>query len=776
MRGKTIYGIWARSKITIGAEEEEPAAAEPTESLDTGAPPTNSYLPASPFPIPATTFYTTYILPNRPYFPEKLISVSPPGDSSTPTTTYDPDPYTITLKSSSHKSLFAFLKSAEKTSLITTKSPPKKHSAQTDILIASVNATHPDVQAHASYVTVGEVEAKAARKALREEKAEGSARSKMEHAERLVNPNDQAYINVHVDTDPLLASCASSNSKGKGKSKDKANDKGKDKRKGRGKEEQKRRGCNWEFDAERALETSVALQSWTYARIRILQLNLFKQKVKELDAALGIEEPMPDNDDAAKIVSELDQMVKKCGDGLKELFTLFMKLSLTKETLDPFMWYHPYTFHPRENNTKLVSQDTSRPSFARKPPFALLTPATPSGTEDSWRVKPTPSQPPQSPQTPREPAEHPRAMFFVTPPPSALDQVQSKSFADFEVVNYSELAKFIGVPEKSEEKSVVSEKAETIIPEKPQRPVASDFFEEKPSLTDISPSTSTPSDAEIWRKPRKPSSVLYSETTNHRVMLLRQRMSHNSVIPEVVVCAFCFTDTHVAVCDENGNGATFIHTSPLGITTTEGLGATCQSRIDTLFLDNSKPNNAYRLETFRSAGSISVTTSPQLRSYFVNKRIFPDTPVTKDTEGSVSDKGFLEHASENTLAIYQKIMYSVGQRYVPVIEADGSDTRWAEPPFLETLSYSRQSTNSQLVVPPSTSLSPFLPLTTFVSLQPNVIRTQVDLESARLGHRSLVTRYHAPNSESDEDEFDFDYEEDVGRNVVPALFLAKAYS
>ncbi|KAE9409040.1 hypothetical protein BT96DRAFT_1013162 [Gymnopus androsaceus JB14] len=295
-------------KVATGAEEEgeEPAAAEPTESLDNDAPPTNSYvytpteishflrlsllqaisttlssisLPTSTFPIPATTFYTTYILPNRPYFPEKLVSVSPPGNSSTPTPTPDPDPYTITLKSSSHKSLSAFLKSAEKSSLITTKSPPKKHSAQTDILITSVNATRPDVQAHALYATVGEVEAKAARKALREEKAEGPARSEMEvrelwkphlssvalfegmgassstlytlpeirsllneyitkHAERLVNPNDQVYINVHVDTDPLLASCVSSNSKGKGKSKDKANDKGKDKGKSSGKEEQ----------------------------------------------------------------------------------------------------------------------------------------------------------------------------------------------------------------------------------------------------------------------------------------------------------------------------------------------------------------------------------------------------------------------------------------------------------------------------------------------------------------------------------------------------------
>ncbi|KAE9391665.1 NAD-specific glutamate dehydrogenase [Gymnopus androsaceus JB14] len=89
--------------------------------------------------------------------------------------------------------------------------------------------------------------------------------------------------------------------------------------------------------------------------------------------------------------------------------------------------------------------------------------------------------------------------------------------------------------------------------------------------------------------------------------------------------------------------------------------------------DASKLLNAYRLETFRSAGSISATASQQLRCYFVSKCVFPDAPATKDAEGrtninSVSDKGFLEKASENTLEIYQKIIWSVEQWYGPVME------------------------------------------------------------------------------------------------------------
>ncbi|SJL07183.1 probable glutamate dehydrogenase, NAD(+)-specific [Armillaria ostoyae] len=122
------------------------------------------------------------------------------------------------------------------------------------------------------------------------------------------------------------------------------------------------------------------------------------------------------------------------------------------------------------------------------------------------------------------------------------------------------------------------------------------------------------------------------------------------------------------------NGATFIHTSKPGLTTTEGPGATCESRIDSLFFDNSTPDKAYRLETFRSAGSISATASQQLRCYFVTKCVFPKKREgVKDANGkteirSVSDKAFLEKASENTIQIYQQIMSSVEERYGPVIE------------------------------------------------------------------------------------------------------------
>ncbi|KAM6494297.1 NADH-dependent glutamate dehydrogenase [Amanita muscaria] len=124
--------------------------------------------------------------------------------------------------------------------------------------------------------------------------------------------------------------------------------------------------------------------------------------------------------------------------------------------------------------------------------------------------------------------------------------------------------------------------------------------------------------------------------------------------------------------NKDGSGATFIHTSAPGYTSTEGPGATCETRIDELFLDKSTPENAYRLETFRSAGSISSTASQQLRCYFVTKCHFPATPPVivdgKTDIRSVSDAVFLEKATQNTLDIYQQVMWNVETRYGPVIE------------------------------------------------------------------------------------------------------------
>ncbi|SJL15774.1 uncharacterized protein ARMOST_19279 [Armillaria ostoyae] len=118
-------------------------------------------LPTSSFPIPLSTFHTTYILPYRPAFPALLL---PP--STCPNR--EPNPENVTIKASTHKSFTAFLKVAEKASLLATKAP-QKHAQQNEAVVTGVNGSHPSVQQHKPFVTLRDLEIKAAKKAQREE-------------------------------------------------------------------------------------------------------------------------------------------------------------------------------------------------------------------------------------------------------------------------------------------------------------------------------------------------------------------------------------------------------------------------------------------------------------------------------------------------------------------------------------------------------------------------------------------------------------------------------
>lgn len=134
-------------------------------------------LPTSLFPIPATLLYTNYILPSRPAFPTLVLppSADIPDSASNETPRVDTE---ITIKSSSHKSLSTFLKAAEKISLLTLKPPQKQ---QPDILVTSVNATHPSVASHTPFVMVKDLELKAAQRAAKQERErESEARKEIE--------------------------------------------------------------------------------------------------------------------------------------------------------------------------------------------------------------------------------------------------------------------------------------------------------------------------------------------------------------------------------------------------------------------------------------------------------------------------------------------------------------------------------------------------------------------------------------------------------------------
>lgn len=110
-----------------------------------------SSLPLSVFPIPATTFYASYILPARPA-------------SATPTTPID-------IKHSAFKSLAVLLRQSEKQGLL------KLKDARPDVVITAVFPDHADVVAHTLHRTVGEIEN---RKKREQEKSEKKAQEEGE--------------------------------------------------------------------------------------------------------------------------------------------------------------------------------------------------------------------------------------------------------------------------------------------------------------------------------------------------------------------------------------------------------------------------------------------------------------------------------------------------------------------------------------------------------------------------------------------------------------------
>ena len=97
-------------------------------------------------------------------------------------------------------------------------------------------------------------------------------------------------------------------------------------------------------------------------------------------------------------------------------------------------------------------------------------------------------------------------------------------------------------------------------------------------------------------------------------------------------------------------------------------------RIDDLFLDPSTPEKAFRVETYRSAAVSAAVNANQLRCYFISRCSFPtdltkiNGPNGKVDIRAVSDKAFLDKASENTLDLYQSVMWNVLDRHGPVIE------------------------------------------------------------------------------------------------------------
>ncbi|KAI9349778.1 Glutamate/Leucine/Phenylalanine/Valine dehydrogenase-domain-containing protein [Obelidium mucronatum] len=114
---------------------------------------------------------------------------------------------------------------------------------------------------------------------------------------------------------------------------------------------------------------------------------------------------------------------------------------------------------------------------------------------------------------------------------------------------------------------------------------------------------------------------------------------------------------------ETENNAVFIHTNIPGIGSVNGKNY--EKAIDEKYLDVTTP---FRVESYRSE-SIQGKTVSHLRSYFINKCAFPDTPAAASPDiRAISDAAFSEAMTDTTEKLYTRVIQQVLAQTGPVIE------------------------------------------------------------------------------------------------------------
>jgi glutamate dehydrogenase len=119
---------------------------------------------------------------------------------------------------------------------------------------------------------------------------------------------------------------------------------------------------------------------------------------------------------------------------------------------------------------------------------------------------------------------------------------------------------------------------------------------------------------------------------------------------------------------EAADHAVYIDTSKPGVSVIGG--PQYEQRIDKKYLNTSKDNVAYRVESFRSESQLPGSEDQQLRCYFVYQCEFehPNPGETETNIDLIGDKRFLQKATKNTKDIYQEILQFAVERTGPVIE------------------------------------------------------------------------------------------------------------
>ncbi|OSD03739.1 eukaryotic translation initiation factor SUI1 family protein [Trametes coccinea BRFM310] len=111
---------------------------------------TLSKIPPSSFPMSASTFWSTYVLPARPAFALEMYGL--------------PDASSIDVKHSTFKNVKTFLKASAKEGLI------KLKESKSDVTVTAVFPQHPDVLARRPHRTIGDIESKVKKAEDREQK------------------------------------------------------------------------------------------------------------------------------------------------------------------------------------------------------------------------------------------------------------------------------------------------------------------------------------------------------------------------------------------------------------------------------------------------------------------------------------------------------------------------------------------------------------------------------------------------------------------------------
>lgn len=208
-----------------------------------------------------------------------------------------------------------------------------------------------------------------------------------------------------------------------------------------------------------------------------------KAKAKEVEKAAQVCHPYVDLDPLVANFPQEDVVLAVIQEAVKSVQTSNDAAGSTSQPHPLQTSTQPLIYRPASLKGAPRALAARRPSTLAPDGPPLEPPSlTPSGQAESWRSKASPLPQPHSP---RQTQHRPSTVPFLPPPPSALEQSLADDLGEeLEVVDFSDLGKFIGVPEASEAAASetvpeVPEQSTTAI-SRASRPVASDFFDDKP--------------------------------------------------------------------------------------------------------------------------------------------------------------------------------------------------------------------------------------------------------------------------------------------------------